>query len=217
MVPPSPVRRVEVPWQRLEGWVGRFEARHPGTTWSVSPDAVRASCLDGTIACWTIPFADRSEVRTLPELWVHLQQPWHLGVVLVRRGGFAVAHVVGSEVRENKVGKRHVQGKTKAGGWSQQRFARRRDNQARVAFDAAADEVERILVPHADRLDVLGLGGDRSAVTHVLSQPLLKPLAACPQRWLGGVADPRRDVLMKSIETARSVTIELTDPDPSPH
>ncbi|MBA2444442.1 MAG: hypothetical protein H0V49_03825 [Nocardioidaceae bacterium] len=206
------MRQVAVPWGRVEGWVGRFEAQHPGAAWTVSPEAVHATCSDGTTATWAIPFADQAEVRTLPELWSHLERPWQLGVILVRRGGFAVAHVIGSEVRETKVGKRHVQGKTKAGGWSQQRFARRRDNQARVAFDAAADHVHAILTPHAGRLDLLGTGGDRAAVAHVLSDPRLARVASRPQRWLGGVADPRRDVLIRAIETTRSVTITVTDP-----
>ena len=46
---------------------------------------------------------------------------------------------------ESKVGQRHVQGRTKAGGQSQQRFARRRDNQARAAYEAAAEHAARIL------------------------------------------------------------------------
>lgn len=206
------MRRVEVSWTRLEGWVGRFDAQHPGTAWTVSSEQVVVRCLDGTRATWVIPFADEAEIHHLPDLWAHLEKPWRLGVILVRRGGFAVAHVVGSEVGETKVGKRHVQGRTKAGGWSQQRFARRRDNQARAAFDAAADYVEQILAPHAERLDLLGLGGDRAAVAHVLSAPRLEKLAQRPQRWLGGVPDPRRDVLNKAVESTRSVTIEIIDP-----
>ncbi len=205
-------RRVDVPWTRLAGWTSRFEAQHLDTTWTVSPEAVHATCPDGTQASWLIPFAGSAQIRHLADVWQHLEQPWQLGVILVRRGGFAVAHVVGSEIWESKVGKRHVQGKTKAGGWSQQRFARRRDNQARVAFDAAADQVERILLARAERLDLVGLGGDRAAVNHVLSDPRLAPVAARPQRWLGGVPDPKRDVLIKVIEAARTVTVEITDP-----
>ena len=210
--PERPVRQAVVPWDRLEGWVTRFETQHPGTTWRISAESVHATSPDGTNAAWPLPFADRADVRTLPELWSHLQQPWQVGVILVRRGGFAVAHVVGAEVRESKVGQRHVQSRSKAGGWSQQRFARRRDNQAREAFDAAAGHVGRILAPRARSLDLLALGGDRAAVTHVLSDPRLARLADRPQRWLGGVADPKRDVLMHAIETTRSVPIEITDP-----
>ncbi len=65
--------------------------------------------------------------------------PEEWGVLLVRKGGFAVARLAGDRLAESKVGQRHVQGRTKAGGQSQQRFARRRDNQARDAYAAAAD------------------------------------------------------------------------------
>ena len=66
-------------------------------------------------------------------------------MLLVRKGGFAVARLAGDAIEESKVGQRHVQGRTKAGGQSQQRFARRRDNQARQAYEAAADHAARIL------------------------------------------------------------------------
>ena len=71
----------------------------------------------------------------------------------------------GSEVEESKVGQRHVQGRTKAGGQSQQRFARRRDNQARQAYEAAAEHAARILT---GRMPVV-TGGDHAAVEAVLS------------------------------------------------
>ena len=66
-------------------------------------------------------------------------------LLLVRKGGFAVARLAGERLVESKVGQRHVQGRTKAGGQSQQRFARRRDNQARQAYEAAADHAARLL------------------------------------------------------------------------
>ena len=66
-------------------------------------------------------------------------------MLLVRKGGFAVARLAGDRIVESKVGQRHVQGRTKAGGQSQQRFARRRDNQARQAYEAAAEHAARIL------------------------------------------------------------------------
>ena len=73
---------------------------------------------------------------TLPADW---------GLLLVRKGGFAVARLAGERLVDSKVGQRHVQGRTKAGGQSQQRFARRRGNQARQAYEAAADHAARLL------------------------------------------------------------------------
>ena len=60
-------------------------------------------------------------------------------MLLVRKGGFAIARLAAPTTTDSKVGQRHVQGRTKAGGQSQQRFARRRDNQARQAYEAAAE------------------------------------------------------------------------------
>ena len=91
-------------------------------------------------------------------------------MLLVRKGGFAVARLAGERIVESKVGQRHVQGRTKAGGQSQQRFARRRDNQARQAYEAAADHAARILGGPRGRWST---GGDHAAVDEVLADPRL--------------------------------------------
>jgi hypothetical protein len=44
----------------------------------------------------------------------------------------------------------------------------------------------------------------------VLAHPELAPLAALPQSWLGGLADPTRAVVDAAIAQARSVEITLT-------
>ena len=207
-------RLVAVRWERLPGWIERYDARHPDTTWEVSPNRVTAASADGTRIAFAVPMGELPEA-SLDGLKAHLQQPWQLGIVLVRRGGFAVARVVGATVAESKVGQRHVQSRSKAGGWSQQRFARRRDNQAAAAFDAAAGHVRRILVTHAASLDLLVTGGDRKAVSTVLAAPELSSLSEVPQCWVGSGGDPRRDVLMAAIEVARSVQIEIWDPPSS--
>ncbi len=208
-------RQVLVPWERVAGWFKRYEQRHADTRWWVDGGVLHGDSPDGSRVSLSIPFDDAT-LSSPSDIAVHLGKPWRLGVVLVRRGGFAVAYVVGADIVESKVGKRHVQGKTKAGGWSQQRFANRRDNQAKVAFAAAAGHVEEILLPHAGRLDLVISAGDRQAADAVWAQPRLRPLTTRPQRWLGGVADPRRDVLEQAVATARSVTISLTDPPADP-
>lgn len=211
---PAP-RTVTVSWERLAGWIERFESRHLDTTWTVSPRLVTAVSGDGSKVAFAVPLGDLTEL-SLEAVLTHLGQPWHLGVVLVRRGGFAVARLAGPQVLESKVGQRHVQGRSKAGGWSQQRFARRRDNQAHAAFDAAAGHVSRILVPHAASLDLLASGGDRRAVRTVLTLPSLAPLSGVPQQWVGAYGDPRRDVLTAAIAGARSLQIQLWDPPTEP-
>lgn len=200
-----------MPFERLSGWLVRFEARHQGTQWSVAEGTLCALSPDGTAVSMEIPFEDAA-LRTPADVIAHLEHPWRLGVVLVRRGGFAVAYVVGTAVVDAKTGRRHVQGKTKAGGWSQQRFANRRDNQARVAFEAAAGYVEQLLLPRRATLDLIASGGDRRAVDTVFAEPALRPLTTRPQRWLGGLPDPKRSVLDQAIARARSVTIRIIDP-----
>jgi hypothetical protein len=201
-----------VPWTRLPGWIERFDARHPGARWQVEPDGVSVRAPDGARAEWAMPFPPVPE-PSLRAALAHLAQPRELGVVLVRRGGFALAHSAGAGgLAGSKVGRRHVQGRTKAGGWSQQRFARRRDNQAREAFDAAADYAAEILLPVVERLDALVVGGDRAAVEHVLADRRLLPLRSLPRQWVPLPADPRRDALDAAVTRARSVEIEVVDP-----
>src|SRR5690349_24994652 len=91
---------------------------------------------------------------------------------------------------EHKIGQRYVQGRTKAGGQSQQRFARRRDNQARQAYEAAAEHAARIL--GGGSLPVVS-GGDRPAVEAVLTDPRLAGLRVVGP-WLP-VPEPRRATL----------------------
>lgn len=208
-----PARDVLVAWDRLPGWVGRFESRHPGTDWVLSPTAVAGRSTDGSTASFAIPLPPLADL-TMPGLRAHLRRQTSIGIVLVRRGGFAVAKVVGGTVVESKVGQRHVQGRSKAGGWSQQRFARRRGNQAQAAFDAASGYVESILAPHAAELELLVCGGDRSAVDTVLDAPGVAALTRLPRQWLAGLPDPRRRVLDDAVARSQSVEISIVDTAP---
>jgi hypothetical protein len=198
-----------VPWERLGGWIERYDARHAGTTWSVETARANASSPDGSSASLDIPFPPLDHT-SVAGLVAHVEKPRTIGVVVVRRGGFAVARVVGDAVVESKVGQRHVQSRTKAGGWSQQRFARRRENQARAAYDAASGYVGEILLPHVGELDLLVTAGNRAAIGAVFGS-VLSPLLDVTQRWLPGVPDPTRAVLDRAIATARSVDVTVLD------
>jgi len=134
-----------------------------------------------------------------------------IGVLLVRRGGYGVGVFEGERLVSSKVGSRHVQGTTKAGGWSQQRYARRRENQAREAFGAAADAAERILLPELDNLVALFRGGDRRAVDTVLSDPRLAGLAPLARDPFLAVPDPRQRVLEQAGADALVVRIEIAE------
>lgn len=107
------------------------------------------------------------------------------------------------------MGSAYVQGRTKAGGWSQQRYARRRANQAREAYGEAADVVATLLLPRADDLAAVVGGGDAVGVRAVLGDPRLAPLQALLQPRVLPTADPRLRVLESFGDQLREVRITL--------
>jgi len=203
-------RTVLVPAGRVVRWFGNFEARHGEPTLAVSGGRLVACSPDGATAVAALPFGGAYDGPPDPAAFAGaVVPPDRWGVLLVRKGGFAVAAVEQDSISEAKVGRRHVQGRTKAGGQSQQRFARRRDNQARQAYEAAAEHAARIL---SGRIDALVCGGDRSAVEAVLGDPRTRRLVDVRvEPWLP-VPDPRRSVLDQAVVDAMAVSVEVTDP-----
>jgi hypothetical protein len=202
-------RTVLVPRERLVRWFENFEERHGHAVLQTVSGALQASAADGASAVARLPFG---EAYTGPgdasALSAAVTMPVRWGILLVRKGGFAVGIVEHGSLAASKVGQRHVQGRTKAGGQSQQRFARRRDNQARQAYEAAADHAARIL---AGDLDALVCGGDRQAVEQVLGDPRLRRLSAFRvEPWLA-VPDPRRGVLEQAVVDGSSVAVTVTE------
>ncbi len=133
-----------------------------------------------------------------------------LALVLVRRGGYAVGLARGVRLHSHKVGSRYVQSRTAAGGWSQQRFARRRANQADALVGAVVDHVLRLLGPGVPARGLI-LGGDRRLAADVLSEPRLAHLAALPRRELYDLPDPSLAVLRRAVERGRAVRVSVTD------
>ncbi|HZC40059.1 MAG TPA: acVLRF1 family peptidyl-tRNA hydrolase, partial [Streptosporangiaceae bacterium] len=118
----------------------------------------------------------------------------------------------------SKTGSRLVHGRSAAGGWSQQRFARRREKQAAGALGAAADAAVRVLGPYlapagtGGRLDAVVLGGDRRAIAGVSRDPRLAAvLELAADRFLT-VPDPRLAVLRDCPRLFRAIRVLLTDP-----
>ena len=202
-------RIVSVAPARLERWLAGFTERHGVTSYDVTPSRLTAAAEDGSRADIDVPFGPLEDL-TPAGMVAHVLADRRLGVLLVRRGGYGAGVFEGSALVDSKVGSRHVQGTTKAGGWSQQRYARRRDNQAREAFAAATEVAVRILAPA--RLDVLVCGGDRKAIDTVLEDPRLKELVPLVRPPFLGVADPKQKVLEQAGVDARAVRIQLTDP-----
>lgn len=137
---------VAVPVARIQRWVENFAARHGETRLGVDSGALTGAAADGSSFIAALPFEKTYAGAADVEAFIAASAPprdW--GLLLVRKGGFAIARMSGGEIADHKIGRRHVQGKTKAGGWSQQRFARRRANQASAAYEAAAEHAARIL------------------------------------------------------------------------
>lgn len=197
--------QVLVPAPRLERWIANFSARHGATTLSVHEGGLVGAGSDGSHFTVGLPFGatyDGAAGGAAVAAAVVVPPEW--GVLLVRKGGFAVARLAGERIAESKVGQRHVQGRTKAGGQSQQRFARRRDNQARQAYEAAAEHAVRIL---GQKQLIVVAGGDRAAVGEVLADARLRGVTVTGP-WLP-VPDPRRAVLEQAVRDACSVQVEV--------
>jgi hypothetical protein len=144
----------------------------------------------------------------------HVLTDRRVGVLLVRLGGHAAGVFEGSRLVTSKVGSRQVHGRSAAGGWSQQRFARRREGQVRVALEAAADVAARVLAPEAPRLDAVVVGGDRRSVDTVLADRRLEQLRALVVEPLLDVPDPRLTVLQSTPEAFRAVRVDVVDVQP---
>jgi hypothetical protein len=207
-------RQVETSPERLDGWLAGFADRHGPTTWEATPEEVLVTAADGALAACAVPFPPLAADGAAPYagLPLHALRQRRVGVLLVRLGGYAAGVFDGTTLGASKVGARYVHGRNAAGGQSQQRFARRREGQVRIALDEAADVAARVLGPAAGSLDAVVLGGDRRAVTTVLADPRLGALRPLVVDRLLDVADPRLRVLKETPRAFRAVRITVTDP-----
>jgi hypothetical protein len=221
-------RWVEVPPERLLTWVVTFAERHGGAaagqpvTTGESGAAVTFTAADGATAECHPPFPPLpagvpGAVRAAAEaLAAHAAADRTVGVLLVRLGGYAAGVFSGSPPRlvDSKTGSRPVHGRSAAGGWSQQRFARRRENQAATALRAAADAAAEVFGRYGpDQLDAVVLGGDkRSAAGLTGDARLEKYLAKATGRFLT-VPDPRLAVLRDIPRAFLATRIRLTEPE----
>lgn len=196
-----------VPAERVSRWVANFQGRHGATALAVAAGSLTGAAADGSRFSAHLPFDQEYDGLPDPAAFgAAVEAPADWGLLLVRKGGFAVARMLLADVVDSKVGHRHVQGRTKAGGQSQQRFARRRSNQARQAYEAAADHAARVL---GAVVGPIVTGGDRTAVAEVLADPRLAGHEVVGP-WLP-VPDPRRAVLEQAVVDACSVRVDVVD------
>jgi hypothetical protein len=249
----SGAKWLDVSAGRFPGWIASFAVRH-GVPASGGPDDAPENSLivtcdthyvtftapDGAVAECHPPFPESlawpaggsgGAAAIATAIARHAALPRSVGVLLVRLGGYAAGVFTGSPpaLADAKTGSRLVHGRSAAGGWSQHRFARRREKQASEALDAAADAAVLVFgrweagstgagpagkgtAGRERRLDAVVLGGDKRAVAELRDDPRLASyLAIATQRFLT-VPDPKRAVLEAAPKGFLAVKIRLTEP-----
>ena len=210
---------IEVSWERMGRWLAGFDERHKVARTVYGPTTVRFEGADGAVAECEPPFSPVSESGeheglAAEALIAHVEQERVVGVLLARLGGHAAGVFEGDRLIAWKVGSRPVHGRNAAGGWSQQRFQRRRENQAREASQAAAGDAARVLVPRLSTLQAVVLGGDRRAVDALRGDRRLAPVfAQAVDRFLT-TPDPKFSVLADTPRQFRAVRIRVAEPTP---
>jgi len=211
-------RRIDVAPDRFPGWIESFADRHGAVTTQVTDESVSFAAADGAVAACQVPFPplprddDADEISLAKRLAAHATADRTVGVLLVRLGGYAAGVFQGTEpiLVASKVGSRLVHGRSAAGGQSQQRFARRRENQARQALTAAADTAAAVFGPY--KLDALVLGGDKRAFSSIKTDVRLAPAFEVAVDAFLTVPDPRLTVLKDTPRLFRAIKITLTEP-----
>jgi hypothetical protein len=139
---------------------------------------------------------------------VLLARDYHIGVVLVRLGSYAIGVCRGEKLITSKVGTGLVHGRHRQGGSSSHRFERHRDKQIEQFLIRVCGHAREQLEPYARTLDFMAYGGARTTILMAqkycpflmkLDKPVLPPLLDIPE--------PRQAVLESTIERMWSSTI----------
>ncbi len=200
-------RWIDVAPERLPRWLENFAARHGPYTAA----GLVLTAEDGATAQLAAP-PGAAAVPGIEDLVREAPQRRRLGLLIARKGAVAVGVADGPELVVSKVDTHYVQGRTAAGGWSQQRFARRRDNQAKAAAADGSAIAGRLLLPEVRAMRALVTGGDRTAVDAILAAPELAPLRPLRDERFLEVPEPRHAVLVAAVAQARAVRVLIREP-----
>jgi hypothetical protein len=205
-------REVWVTPERIAGWIARFGERHGGYVATHTDRALDLVAADGEAARLVLPGTatipgDDDPVATFVSA---ASTPRTVGLLLIRRGGYSVGVAEGSAIVAHRTGTRYLQGRTAAGGWSQQRFARRRANQARAGLDNAREAIVEVVLPHAADLSEVVAAGERQAVRDVLSDPPVDVLNGLLRRDMLPSGPANYAALGDLLTRARSVSVLMT-------
>jgi hypothetical protein len=206
-------RRLGVAPERLGRWLDGVAERHGSFTGVVLTDGVvHVTCEDSTTLALRAPFDWTPGPALLSSFTAAARELHRAAVLLVRRGRWAVGVFDGADLVVSKVDARQVQGRTAAGGWSQQRFARRRGHQTDAVVEHAVETAVRVLLPHAGTVAALFTGGDRGLVDEVLADPRLRALAALRREPPLDVGEPTKAVLLETPKQFRAVDVHIVEP-----
>ena len=210
-------RTVSVPAARIDRWLDTYWVRHGHGPVTASDDSVVVAGTDGATARLRLlwPGVELGD-DPLAGLVAAAQSPRRLGLLAVRADGHAVGLWDGTAVTESKRRGHYVQSRTAAGGWSQQRYARRRENQAKAAYEKAAGDVADIIEPVTSRLDGLVAAGNPAALKAVLADPRCRrtaALAAAVPLPHVELRDTSREALTDLAVRLLSVIIAIDEPD----
>ncbi|MDP9934279.1 hypothetical protein J2T11_000603 [Paenarthrobacter nicotinovorans] len=175
---------------RLHGWVERFTASHGTVAQDLDDGGLLLRAADGAKALLRAPWpADGRPGRgstELERLASLANQERALGVLLVRKGGYALAAASGPTILTTKSGSRFIDART------------------------TAEHAARIFANH--RIEYLVTGGDRALVDQVLAQPSLKAVSGRTRLPFLDVQEPKSAALAKAAADACSIRISVTDP-----
>ncbi|MFC1934411.1 Vms1/Ankzf1 family peptidyl-tRNA hydrolase [Chloroflexota bacterium] len=151
---------------------------HKGGAYAVPDELsqIASSAKNGAVLFWgdtrkclVVPPFPLSDEDTFDG---YVTQPLHrlltssyvIGLVLVHLGSYAVGVCQGEKLISSKVGTGLVHGRHKKGGSSQQRFQRRRENQARDFLDRVCLHIHEQLEPHAQLVNYIAYGGPHQTI-----------------------------------------------------
>lgn len=194
-------RTAFVPAARLSAWLSRFTAAHGGQlALEDTDDGVSLRLRDGAVALLSPPWPDDGRpgrgANLLDRIESLAAQERRLGIVLVRRGGYAVGVAVGGKLVAHKVGTASARSR---GG-----------DQAAAIVERAAAEAAKIFA--GTSFEYLAPGGDKQLVESVLAAPQLRTVASRPRLAALAVVDPKMAVLEKAAADFCSVRIQISEP-----
>lgn len=156
------------------------------------------------------PVAEKNVIPSLDTMPLHslLSKDYHIGIVLIRLGSYAIGICRGDKLLSIKAGTGLIHGRHRQGGSSAHRFERHRDKQIESFLIRVCGHVREQLEPYVKTMDYMVYGGARTTILMFqkycpwlgkLDKPALSPLLDIPE--------PRRAVLETAVGRIWSSTI----------